>query len=126
MAARLQLKPGHRVLVINAPTRPDDLIGPLPDGACMVAEGPADALILFVRDRAELERHLPAAAAMAPGDRLLWVAYPKGGSGVTTDINRDVIRLWVEETTDLRTVAQVAIDSTWSALRLRSAGRVGS
>ncbi len=43
----------------------------------------------------------------------------KGGSGVATDVNRDVIRVWVEGNTELRTVAQVAIDPTWSALRLK-------
>jgi hypothetical protein len=35
----MQLKPGHRVLVISAPGRAEDLIGPLPEGASMVSEG---------------------------------------------------------------------------------------
>jgi hypothetical protein len=119
VAPKLQLKPGHRVLVISAPGRPDDLIGALPEGAFMVPEGPAEAVILFVGNLAELKSRVPAAAGMVEGDGLLWVAYPKGGSGVVTDINRDVIRIWVEANTSLRTVAQVAIDPTWSALRLR-------
>jgi hypothetical protein len=115
----MQLKPGHRVLVISAPGRAEDLIGPLPEGASMVSEGPADAVILFVRNLAELKRQVPLAADMVDGDGLIWVAYPKGGSGVPTDINRDSVRIWVEGNTDLRTVSQVAIDPTWSALRLR-------
>jgi hypothetical protein len=119
MSAKLQLKPGHSILVVNAPGPPDDLLGPLPEGAFIVAEEPADAVILFVRNLAELRNQVPAAAAMVGRDGLIWVAYPKGGSGVATDVNRDVIRVWVEANTDLRTVAQVAIDPTWSALRLK-------
>jgi hypothetical protein len=49
---------------------------------------------------------------------LLWVAYPKGSSGVKTDVNRD--RLWQAlEPTGWRPVRQVALDETWSAMRFR-------
>lgn len=126
MRSKLQLKPGNRVLVLQPPGSPSDLLGPLPDGATTVSDPPADAVVLFVRDRDELERRIGEAAMAAEGDRVLWVAYPKGGSGVKIDLNRDLIRLWVEEKTDLRTVTQVALDPTWSALRLRPAGRVGA
>ena len=49
---------------------------------------------------------------------LLWVTYPKGTSKMKVDVNRDIIREY-SETIGLKTVAQIAIDETWSALRLK-------
>jgi hypothetical protein len=48
---------------------------------------------------------------------LLWVSYPKG-KAMPTDLNRDVVRVTVQQV-GLDTVSQVAIDDTWSALRLK-------
>jgi hypothetical protein len=49
----------------------------------------------------------------------LWVAYVKGTSALKSDINRDSIREYVA-TVGLDTVAQIAIDHDWSALRLKA------
>jgi hypothetical protein len=58
-------------------------------------------------------------------DGLLWVAYPKGGAKIKTDVNRD--RLWDALTgTGWRPVRQVALDDVWSAMRFRPADRVSS
>ncbi|MEG2032842.1 MAG: DUF3052 family protein [Janthinobacterium sp.] len=86
-----------------------------------VSEGErADWILLFARSRAELEQFLPAAQArLAPGGAL-WVAYRKGGVKAGSDIHRDDIRLYAQET-GLASVAMVAIDAAWSALRLKQA-----
>jgi hypothetical protein len=54
----------------------------------------------------------------AKGEVKLWIAYPKGGSGVDTDLNRDVGWEPVKDL-GLRPVAQVSVDRIWSALRFR-------
>ena len=78
----------------------------------------ADWLLLFARSRAELEQHLPVAQArLAPGGAL-WVAYRKGGVKAGSDIHRDDLRAFAQ-TVGLDSVAMVAIDSEWSALRLK-------
>ncbi|WP_175444797.1 MULTISPECIES: DUF3052 family protein [unclassified Janthinobacterium] len=84
-----------------------------------VSEGEnADWLLLFARSRAELEQFLPAAQArLAPGGAV-WVAYRKGGIKAGSDIHRDDIRLYAQAT-GLDSVAMIAIDSEWSALRLK-------
>lgn len=57
-------------------------------------------------------------------DALLWLAYPKSTSKVKTDVNRD--RLWKAiEPTGWRPVRMVALDDTWSAMRLRLAKDMG-
>jgi hypothetical protein len=84
-----------------------------------------DAVLAFVLDRAQvgalarvLKRHRPR-----DGEARLWVAYPKGGSGVATDLNRD--HGWEPlHALGLRPVAQVAVDAVWSALRFRPTAAV--
>jgi hypothetical protein len=119
-AAKLQIKPGHRVLVLNGPSGGARLLGPLPKGAAMTtaASGRADAVLLFVRDSTDLQKHAGQAARAASGDRILWIAYPKKTSGVKTDLSRDVFAGLLRGH-GVQPVSQVAIDDTWSALRLR-------
>lgn len=127
LAQKLFIKPGFRVLGLNVPAEVEPLLHPLPDGATIEddASGEFDAVVLFVRNAAELERFAPTALTAAPDDTLLWIAYPKKSSGIKTDINRD--RGWEPVTNAGRCgVAQIAIDETWSALRFRPLERVGT
>jgi len=80
VARKLRLGPGQQLLVIEAPPTIETLLGPLPAGASFASTDRApDVTLLFAADRASLERHLPEAARLAAGDRMLWVAYPKRG-----------------------------------------------
>ena len=116
LTAKLQIKPGQTVAVVGAP----DGVPPLTQGANPAAEpGTADAVIAFVRSKAELDAAADAAIAAARLDRLAWIAYPKAGK-LGTDLNRDVLVALVTER-GVRPVRQVAIDETWSALRFRPA-----
>jgi len=116
LTAKLQIKLGQTVAVVGVP---DGV--PLPvSGVNLAAEpGTADAVIAFVRSKAELDAAADAAIAAARLDRLAWIAYPKAGK-LGTDLNRDVLVALVTER-GVRPVRQVAIDETWSALRFRPA-----
>ena len=116
LTAKLQIKPGQTVAVVGAP----DGVPTLGDGANPAAEpDAADAVIAFVRNRAELAAGADAAIAAARLDRLAWIAYPKAGK-LGTDLSRDILAALVAER-GVRPVRQVAIDETWSALRFRPA-----
>jgi hypothetical protein len=116
LTAKLQIKPGQTVAAVGAP----DGVPTLGDAANPAAEpGAADAVVAFVRNRAELDTGADAAIAAARLGRLAWIAYPKAGK-LGTDLNRDVLAALVIER-GLRPVRQVAIDETWSALRFRPA-----
>ena len=54
---------------------------------------------------------------MTPGGAL-WVAYRKGGVKAGSDIHRDDLRSFAQ-TIGLDSVAMIAIDREWSALRLK-------
>jgi hypothetical protein len=123
VAEKMRIPINARLRLINGPPGAADMLGALPAGVqVMDTAAEVDAVILFANDRAALEAHLAEAVRAASGDRLLWVAYPKGGSGVATDLNRDRVAELVTRA-GVTAVTQVAIDSTWSALRLRPSER---
>jgi len=124
LAEKLQLKPGQQVLVQNAPVGYfEKLLQELPQASLEVSQ--ADALLLFITSLAEVAELIPGAIKAVGQAGLLWIAYPKGGSGVKTDVNRDRLAAVVVERTGWRAVRQVAIDKVWSALRFRPAELVG-
>jgi hypothetical protein len=111
VARRLQMKPNSTVLFINAPKEYEAKIAPLPEGVFVVKKigGKVDFIQIFVSSNAELEEHVPKIKPMLNAAGLLWVTYRKWMPGVPTKVNRDSIAAF----------AQIAIDETWSALRLK-------
>lgn len=109
LAAKLNLKPGQKVQLVNAPK------GVKLDLETAKAGG--EALLVFVKSKAEVEKHAAALIEAAQADKLAWIAYPKAGQ-LGTDLNRDL--LWKQlDGNGIRPVRNVAIDGTWSALRFR-------
>jgi hypothetical protein len=118
---KLLLKPGMRAAVLNAPdsyapVRADQW--PSDVSLARSLEGaPFDFIHAFATRREELLEHGPAWRQALEPNGILWVSYPKGKS-IQTDLNRDIVRTTVQQV-GLDTVSQVAIDETWSALRLK-------
>jgi hypothetical protein len=77
----------------------------------------ADVAVLFVEDRDDLDERIPGLLDGLGGARVVWIAYRKGN---VVDINRDSIAATVPDH-GWRAVTQIALDETWSALRLRPA-----
>lgn len=108
------------VFLVNEPEGYKERLGKLPPNVSFVAKPshPVDLIQVFVSSRSELESQLRTVKPSLKPQGLLWVTYPKGTSKMKVDINRDIIREYAE-TVGLKTVAQIAIDETWSALRLK-------
>jgi hypothetical protein len=126
LAKRMQVKPGHRILAVNAPEDYAHALGELPEGARLVTRGDpasADQVHVFVRDSADLARLGRKAIAGVQGGAVTWIAYPKKTSGVATDLTRD--RGWEAVTDEIDAVSQVAVDDTWSALRFKAVAEAG-
>jgi hypothetical protein len=118
---KLLLKPGMRAAVLNAPeTYTQVLNSELPQDVSLSRQldGSAfDFIHAFATQRDELLQAGPAWREALKPKGVLWVSYPKG-KAIQTDLNRDIVRTTVQQV-GLDTVSQVAIDETWSALRLK-------
>lgn len=116
VAEKLQIKPGYKVCVTNAPA---GFALDLPDEASRVDEPDgADAVLVFARDLSDFNAHGRGFMEAARRDAIAYVVYPKSGQ-LGTDLNRDILRRHVGEQ-GLRGVRQISVDEVWSALRFRS------
>jgi len=120
LAKKLQIKPGNRVLVLNAPGDFARTLGDLPADASVssAAGGEFDLVIAFYAAKADLDAQLDKLKAAAGGKGILWIVYPKGTSKKPTDLNRDILFSHLQPE-GLQGVAMVAVDQTCSALRLK-------
>ena len=123
VAEKLFLKEGQRFLLLNAPPGYLDRIGELPPNLQLVSQAgppPADVIQLFATSLTDLKGGLPELVGLMGQKSKLWVTYPKGSSGVESDLNRDCIRAYALSLR-LQSLAMIAVDETWSALRLKLA-----
>jgi hypothetical protein len=120
---KLGIKPGQRLLVLNAPDGYLERLRPLPEGATLamlatVDEGEYDFVHAFARNVEELRAHAPVALRASKREGGLWFSYPKRSARVATDLSRDVG--WdLLDAAGYQGVAQVSIDEVWSAVRFR-------
>lgn len=122
---KMRIEHAKKVLLLNLPEGYKEKLSPYPSGS-IISEKPSgkaetDFVLLFVHNKAELDSLGPAAFTSVRSDGLLWVAYPKISSKLKTDITRD--HGWdILNDFKLEGVAMVAIDETWSAMRLKFTG----
>ncbi len=123
LAERMHLRAGERLLLVGAPDGyAAALAAPESVEVASTPRGTFDVIQVFVATRADLETEAPRLKALLKPDGKLWFTYPKGTSArLTADINRDDIRRYAL-TVGLQTVAQVAVDDDWSAIRCKVVG----
>jgi len=123
LLAKIGAKPGHRVLAYGNPPG----VSLAAAGIALETEpdGDFDVVLAFLPDRAALERDISMLlAALKPGG-LLWLAYPKKGKGLQTDISRD--SGWdAVRSRGWEGVSLVAVDERWSAMRFRPRAEIRS
>ena len=120
LAEQLLIKPGSRVLLLNAPVGYAKKLEPLPQGVTITdrrSQAASEVAIVFVRDTGELKR-LQSGFAALEEDAALWVCYPEGGT-TGTDLNRDALNAALESD-ELSGVSSVTFDKTWTCVQLRT------
>ena len=80
-------------------------------------EPPLEAVHIFVRERAALDRELRELLPLLAPDGFIWVSWPKKAAKVATDITEETIRE-VALPLGLVDVKVCAVDETWSGLKL--------
>jgi hypothetical protein len=128
LAKKLLLKPGLTFLLLNAPEGYGTSIAAESEQVQYGAnkgDGAFDLVQIFVRDREQLQTEFDSAALALKERGVLWVTYPKQSGSITSDLNRDSLSSIVQ-TKGWQPVTQIAIDETWSALRVRPESEVGT
>lgn len=118
LGQKLQIKPGVSISVVNAP---EDVKSRLPgdltnNPVTFEKSSSPSALMVFIKSKAEVGEVvmplLTGSYAFSP----VWLLYPKGTSGVSTDLSRDI--LWkMMEPHGWRPARMIALDEIWSAMR---------
>jgi hypothetical protein len=130
LVKKLGIKPGHKLLILNALDRYLKLLGALPEGVevktdAKDAKGAFDGVQLFVYSKADVDRLAPAAIKAVKAGGMVWIAYPKKSSKIKTDINRDSGWDAVHKV-GMEGIALISIDDTWSAMRFRPSSEIKS
>ncbi len=111
LAQKLNLKAGMKLRVVGKPADVDL------DDVVVTSSTKGDAILVFVKTLADVDRMSGPVVRAAKADRLAWIAYPKAKQ-LGTDLNRDI--LWRHLLTQhIQGVRQVPIDEVWSAMRFR-------
>jgi len=119
LPGKLGIKPGARVLAVDAPNTYRALISPLPLKAALVAtlDDRVDIIHVFVTKKADLSRFLKSALGKMRSDAALWVSWPKRAAGVPTDVTENTIRE-VALPLGFVDIKVCAVDEIWSGLKL--------
>ena len=120
LAEKLDLKPGMRVCILNAPDGYLQALGAIVAQVELTENlTPAhhcDLIHLFLReDSTALERVSHVKPALKTSGAL-WISWPKKSSGMATDLNEKLIRE-IGLGLGLVDVKVCAVDETWSGLK---------
>ena len=118
-ANKLKIREGNRLLVINAPADFKKSMGPLPPGVKVKASGAHfDQVHWFVKNKAEMDKGLKKVMSMISRDVICWIYFPKGSSGIQTDLTRDTGWEALMKQ-DKQWINLISFDDTWSAFGIR-------
>jgi len=120
---KLQMKPGKRWLIYNAPKDYLKSLQPLPENASCTSKphGDFDGIQLFAKNKAELSLSLKLIIPLLKPDTIFWVSYPKRNSGIESDMKMGD---WKEMAAyKLQGVSSIAVDEIWAGSRFRPEGQ---
>lgn len=118
LAKKLGIKEGFRIGLVNPPQNLESELGNLPDQAEFVKRltNSLDIILFFVLTERALARDFAKLAKKLATNGMIWIAWPKKSSGVSTDLSfNSVQRIGLDA--GLVDVKICAIDDTWSGLK---------
>lgn len=116
---KLGIKPGARLLAVNAPADYAALLDPLPEGATFLASNAdeLDVVHLFTASRSELSKLIRRFKSKIKPDGAIWVSWPKKASGLPSEVTEDTVRE-IALPLGLVDIKVCAVDEIWSGLKL--------
>ena len=118
LGEKLGIKEGFRIAILNPPRNYRATLGELPAHATVVdkPEAGMDLIQCFVKNRREAASAISTLKHDISPRGALWVSWPKGSSGVSTNLNENVVRE-IGLKSGLVDVKVCAVDETWSGLK---------
>jgi hypothetical protein len=119
-AQKLKIKAGDQIYLVNEPKQYAKSLGKLPAGADFVAHvADAQQIHCFVEKKVQLEKEFPRLMKQLKPGVILWIFYPKGSSGIQTDLTRDIGWDIFMQQDKLQWLTLISFDTTWSAFASR-------
>lgn len=118
LVARLDIKRGYNIYLVNPPENYNDTLGQLPDDVSIMAQvtQKVNFIQLFTQSHRELEAEFPRLKAVMAIDGMLWISWPKKAAKVETDLDENIVRE-VGLANGLVDVKVCAVDEIWSGLK---------
>jgi len=120
-AQKLKIKEPTRIVLLNPPEGIENTLEPLPKGS-VVSTKPAKSnnfIMIFVKNKTELEKTIFKAVKLLNKEGLIWICYPKGSSGIQTDLTRD--KGWESlSKVNMQWLSLISLDETWSAFCMKN------
>jgi hypothetical protein len=114
---KIGIKPGHAVLLVDAPRDFASTLVDLPERAMLMTKvAHFDVAIVFVVAETALGEQIRQLRPFMEQDGMIWAAWPKKASGVASDLNENRVRD-LGLAAGLVDVKVCAIDDTWSGLK---------
>lgn len=114
---KLGIKAGFRAHLANAPAEVCAELSRALSECSIVKQGdPLDFVMVFTKSHAELTLEFSRLAKVLAPAGMLWVSWPKKSSGVTTDLDANVVRE-IGLHAGLVDVKVCAVTEVWSGLK---------
>lgn len=119
-AQKLRIKEGMVLRTWHAPGNFRETLGDLPPNVTISPDAAvADQVHWFVPNQARLEEELDGVINMISGTVVCWIYYPKGSSGMQTDLTRDKGWDKLLAHQEMQWINLISFDNTWSAFGFR-------
>lgn len=121
LSKKLRISENASLLTLNAPPDFKKTLTDLPGGVTISSTTKKyDQVHWFVKDRAQVEKEMSKVMKLLKENVIVWVYYPKGSSGIQTDLTRD--KGWdclLAEDDKLTWISLISFNDTWSVFGLR-------
>ena len=121
LTQKLRIKENFTLLTLNAPESFEKSLGKLPADVEIISSGKNfNQIHWFVLNRTQMEKEISKVMKLLKPDVTVWVYYPKGTSGIQTDLTRD--KGWdclLAEGDKLTWISLISFDATWSVFGFR-------
>ena len=121
LSKKMRITENSSLAVINPPPAYKRKLGPLPQGVKIREKlnKNEEFVHLFVKNKKELEKYFPKVRKVLSDGGLLWISYPKGSSGMQTDLTRD--QGWETiANSNMQWLSLISFDDKWSAFLMKN------